>query len=128
MPAYNKVTLVGNLTRDIELRYTPNGKAVTEVGVAINERVKTGDTYKEQTVFVDVTFWGRTAEVAAQYLKKGDATMIEGRLAFEQWQKDGQKRSKVSVTCEKLVLLGAKAPANADAEHELAGAGGDSGF
>lgn len=123
MPAYNRVQVIGNLTRDIELRYTPSGKAVTDAGFAINERVKSGDEYRDKTVFVDVTFWGRTAEVAAEFLKKGDPAMVEGRLDFQQWEKDGLKRSKVTIVCEKLVLLGSKRSADTEGEPELTAAG-----
>lgn len=109
----NKVTLLGNLTRDPEIRYTPKGTAVCEVGLAMN-RVFSGDNgeRREETTFVDVTLWGRTAEIAAEYLKKGRATLIEGRLQLDTWddKQTGQKRSKLKVVGENLVLLPGGSP------------------
>ena len=81
MASYNRVILVGNLTRDIDLRYTPSGMAVTDVGLAVNDRRKSqSGEWVEETTFVDVTLWGRTAEVASEYLTKGAPVLIEGRL------------------------------------------------
>lgn len=107
MASYNRVILMGNLTRDIQLRYTPGGTAVTEVGLAVNERRKNqnGD-WIDETTFVDVTFWGRTAEVAAEYLTKGSPVFIEGRLKLDSWEKDGQKHYKLRVVCDRMQLLG----------------------
>ena len=81
MASYNRVILVGNLTRDIELKYTPGGTAVTDIGMAVNDRRKsaTGE-WVDETTFVDVTLWGRTAEVASEYLSKGSPILVEGRL------------------------------------------------
>jgi len=98
MPSHNKVQLMGNLTRDIELRYTPSGKAVADLGLAINNKYKKGDDWVEEVTFVDVTLWGKLAENCAEYLEKGKACFIEGRLKFEQWETDdGDKRSKLKV-------------------------------
>ena len=110
MASYNRVILIGNLTRDPELRYTPSGTAVTEVGLAVNDRRKGANgEWIEETTFVDVTLWGRTAEVATEYLNKGAPLMIEGRLKYDQWQdKDGQKRSKLRVVGERMQMLGGK--------------------
>ncbi len=108
MASYNRVVLVGNLTRDIELKYIPSGTAVAEMGLAINDRVKKGDQWVDETVFVDVTLWGRTAEVANEYLSKGSPCLIEGRLKLDTWEKDGQKRSKLRVVADKLQLLGGR--------------------
>jgi len=108
MASYNRVILVGNLTRDIELRYIPSGTAVAEIGMAVNDRVKKGDQWVDETTFVDVTLWGRTAEVANQYLTKGSNVLIEGRLKLEQWEKDGQKRSKLKVVADKMQMLGGR--------------------
>ena len=107
MASYNRVILVGNLTRDIELRYTPGGTAVMDNALAVNDRRKTasGDWVEEAT-FVDVTFWGRTAEVASEYLSKGSPVLVEGRLKLDQWETDGQKRSKLRVICERMQMLG----------------------
>jgi single-strand DNA-binding protein len=108
MANYNKVLLMGNLTRDPELRYTPKGTAIVEIGMAINRKWKseTGEA-KEEVTFVDVSAFGRTAEVIAQYLKKGRPIMIEGRLKFDQWddKQTGQKRSKLRVVCESFEFL-----------------------
>jgi single-strand DNA-binding protein len=108
MANYNKVLLMGNLTRDPELKYTPKGTAIVEIGLAINRKWKseTGEA-KEEVTFVDVSAFGRTAEVIAQYLKKGRPIMIEGRLKFDQWddKQTGQKRSKLRVVCESFEFL-----------------------
>ena len=110
MASFNKVILVGNLTRDVELRHTPGGTAVADVGMAVNRTWfdKETDTKKEETTFVDVTLWGRTAEVAAEYLSKGRPVLIEGRLQLDQWddRETGQKRSKLKVVGESMTMLG----------------------
>ena len=108
MASYNRVLLVGNLTRDPELKYIPSGSAVSELGLAVNDRVKKGDQWVDETTFVDVTLWGRTAEVANEYLTKGSPVLIEGRLKFDQWEKDGQKRSKLRVVADKMQMLGSR--------------------
>ena len=111
MASYNRVMLLGNLTRDPELRYVGgDGKktAVSDVGLAVNERTKRGDEWVEDTIFVDVTLWGRTAEVAVEYLSKGSPVLIEGRLRYDAWEQDGKKRSKLSVTGERMQMLGSK--------------------
>jgi single-strand DNA-binding protein len=109
MPSFNRVVLVGNLTRDVEIKYTQSGLAVTDIGLAINDRRKsqTGE-WVEETTFVDVTLWGRTAEVASEYLSKGSPVLIEGRLKLDQWETDGQKRSKLRVVGERMQMLGSK--------------------
>ena len=111
MASFNKVILLGNLTRDPEVRYTPKGTAVTELGMAVN-RVYTAENgeKREETTFVDVTLWGRTAEIAGEYLKKGRPVFIEGRLQLDTWddKTSGQKRSKLKVVGEGLQLLGAR--------------------
>ncbi|TWU33776.1 single-stranded DNA-binding protein [Novipirellula artificiosorum] len=108
MASYNRVILVGNLTRDIELRYTPGGMAVTDIGLAVNDRRKSSTTgeWVEETTFVDVTLWGRTAEVASEYLSKGSPLLVEGRLKYDTWESDGQKRSKLRVVGERMQMLG----------------------
>jgi single-strand DNA-binding protein len=108
MASFNRVVLVGNLTRDPELRYIPSGTAVSEIGLAVNDRVKKNDQWVDETTFVDVTLWGRTAEVANEYLSKGSNILIEGRLKLDTWEKDGQKRSKLRVVAEKMQMLGGK--------------------
>ncbi len=111
MASFNKVILLGNLTRDPEVRYTPKGTAVTELGMAVN-RVYTAENgeKREETTFVDVTLWGRTAEIAGEYLKKGRPVFIEGRLQLDTWddKTSGQKRSKLKVVGEGLQLLGGR--------------------
>ncbi len=110
MASFNRVILLGNLTRDPELRYTPSGTAVTEIGLAVNDRRKNANgEWIDETTFVDVTLWGRTAEIATEYLTKGSPLLIEGRLKLDQWQdKEGQKRSKLRVVGERMQLLGGK--------------------
>jgi single-strand DNA-binding protein len=109
MANFNRVILVGNLTRDIELRYTQTGLAVTDAGLAVNERRKSqSGEWVEETTFVEVTLWGRTAEVAGEYLKKGAPVLIEGRLKQDTWEQEGQKRSKLKVVCERMQMLGGK--------------------
>ncbi len=107
MAAYNRVVLVGNITREIELRYTQSGTAVTDIGLAINERKKNpSGEWVDDPQFIDVTLWGRTAEVAAEFLGKGSPILIEGRLKLETWESDGQKRSKLKVVGERMQMLG----------------------
>lgn len=109
MASLNKVMLIGNLTRDPEVRYTPKGTAVAELGLAVNRRYSADNGEKrEETTFVDVTLWGRTAELAAQYLKKGRPVYIEGRLQLDTWddKQSGQKRSKMRVVGEEMQFLG----------------------
>jgi single-strand DNA-binding protein len=105
------VLLIGNLTRDPEVRFTPKGTAVAEIGLAVN-RVYSGEDgeRKEETTFVDVTLWARQAEVAGQYLKKGRPVFIEGRLQLDSWEdkQTGQKRSRLRVVGENLQLLGSR--------------------
>lgn len=110
MASFNRVILVGNLTRDIELRYTPQGTAVTEIGLAVNDRVKRNDEWVDETTFVDITLWGRTAEVANEYLSKGAPVLIEGRLKLDSWEdkSDGKKRYKLRVVGEKMQMLGGR--------------------
>lgn len=107
MASYNRVILMGNLTRDIQLRHTPGGTPVTEVGLAVNDRRKNqSGEWVDETTFVDVTFWGKTAEVAAEYLSKGSPVFVEGRLKLDTWEKDGQKNYKLRVVCDRMQMLG----------------------
>ena len=108
MASFNRVVLLGNLTRDIELRYIGSGTAVTDIGLAVNDRVKKNDQWVDETTFVDITLWGRTAEVANEYLSKGSSVLIEGRLKMESWEKDGQKRTKLKVIGERMQMVGGK--------------------
>ncbi len=107
---YNKIILAGNLTRDIEVRYTQSGSAIGNTAIATSRKFKsqTGEQ-KEEVLFVDITFFGRTAEIANQYLRKGSKVLVDGRLKLDQWTaQDGSKRSKHSVTVESLQMLGSK--------------------
>lgn len=109
MASFNRVVLLGNTTRDMELRYLQSGMAVGDLGLAVNDRRKDASgNWVEEATFIDVTLWARTAEIAAEYAKKGTPVLIEGRLKMDTWETDGQKRSKLKVVGEKLVLLGAK--------------------
>ena len=119
MASFNRVVLVGNLTRDVELRYTPAGTAVTDIGLAVNERVKKNDQWVDEVNFFDVTLWGRTAEVCSEYLSKGSSILIEGRLKYDSWEQDGQKRFKVKIVGERMQMLGGRSGGggNANAPH-----------
>jgi single-strand DNA-binding protein len=116
MPSYNKVLLMGNLTRDVELKHTPSNMAVAQIGLAVNRRFKTkeGET-KDEVTFVDCEAWGRTAEVMQQYLSKGKPVFIEGRLKLDQWQdKDGGNRSKLKVVVESFEFIDSKGGGGGD--------------
>ena len=109
MASFNRVMLMGNLTRNPELKYTPSGSAVADLGLAVNEsfKNKAGETV-EQTCFVDVVVWGRQAETATEYLQKGSPVFVEGRLQFDQWEsQQGEKRSKLRVRAERVQFLSA---------------------
>jgi single-strand DNA-binding protein len=122
MASFNRVILMGNLTRDPELRHIPSGTAVAELGIAVNDRIKRNDQWVEETTFVDITLWGRTAEIAKQYLEKGSPVLIEGRLRLETWEKEGQKRSKLKVVGDRMQMIGGR-----DASHRGGGGSDDSG-
>ncbi len=108
MASFNKVILIGNLTRDPELRYTPKGTAIAKLGLAVNRNwtTDTGEK-KEEVTFVDVDAFGKQAEVIGQYLKKGRPIMVEGRLKLDQWddKQSGQKRSRLGVVLEQFQFL-----------------------
>lgn len=112
MASFNKVILVGNLTRDPQVRYTPGGTAVTDLGLAVSRQWfdKASNSRREETTFVDVTLWGRQAEVAGDYLAKGRPVLIEGRLHLDTWddRETGQKRSKLKVIGENMTMLGSR--------------------
>jgi single-strand DNA-binding protein len=111
MASYNKVFLMGNLTRDVELRSITGGQQVAEIGLAVNRRYRTKEGEdREETTFVDCEAWGRTAEVMKQYLSKGRPVFVEGRLKLDQWtDKDGSKRSKMRVVIENFQFIGGSA-------------------
>src|ERR1700752_3480050 len=123
MASFNKVLLLGNLTRDPEIRYTPKGSAVCDLGIAVNRQytLENGER-REEVTYVDVVLWARLAEIAAEYLKKGRPVFIEGRLQLDTWddKQSGQKRSKLRVIGENMQMLGSRpAGGAADAgDHE----------
>lgn len=110
MASFNKVILLGNLTRDPELKYTPRGQAVARLGLAVNRSYKTetGET-REETTFIDIDAWGKQAELIGQYLRKGSPLFVEGRLKFDQWddKTTGKKASKLRVVLENFQFIGA---------------------
>ena len=113
MASFNKVILLGNLTRDPEVRYTPKGSAVCDLGIAVNRSYTLDSGEKrEEVTFVDVVLWSRLAEIAGEYLKKGRPVFIEGRLQLDTWddKQSGQKRSKLRVIGETMQLLGGRPP------------------
>lgn len=118
MASFNKLIVMGNITREIELKYTQGGTAVCELGLALNEKRKgANDEWIEEVVFLDATLWGRTAEIANEYLQKGDPVLLEGRLKMDSWtdKNTNQKRTKLKMTVDRLTMVGKK------------GAGGGSG-
>lgn len=112
---YNKIILAGNLTRDIEIKYTQGGSAIGSTAIATSRKFKAANgEQKEETLFIDLTFFGRTAEVANQYLRKGSKVLVDGRLKLDQWTaEDGSKRSRHSVTVENLQMLHTERPEEA---------------
>ncbi len=107
---FNKVILVGNLTKDIELRHAPSGTAIGNSGLAINRKFKKQDgSQGEEVCFIDITFFGRTAEIANQYLRKGSKVLVEGRLKYDTWEdQNGDRRGKHSIIVESMQMLGPK--------------------
>ena len=124
MASFNKVILMGNLTRDPQVRYTPSGTAVTDLGLAVNRTWfdKQTNQRKEETTFVDVTLWGRSAEVAGEYLAKGRGVLIEGRLHLDSWddRETGQKRSRLKVVGENMTMLPSGGPRQGGPQHQTA--------
>jgi single-strand DNA-binding protein len=105
----NSVVLVGNLTRDPELRHTPSGTAVTTLRIAVNDRVKRGEEWQDAAYYFDVTVWGRTAENCAQYLAKGRPVGVQGKLTWREWDaQDGSKRQSVEVVADNIQFLGGR--------------------
>jgi single-strand DNA-binding protein len=119
MASFNKVILLGNLTRDPEVRYTPKGSAVCDLGIAVNRQYTLDSGEKrEEVTYVDVVLWSRLAEIAGEYLKKGRPVFIEGRLQMDSWddKQTGQKRTKLRVVGESMQLLGSRPPGTGAAE------------
>ena len=109
MSSFNKVIIMGRLTRDVDLRTTSGGNSVTDLGIAINERrLGANGEWVDAIQFVDVTFWNRKAEVIAQYFSKGSAILIEGKLQLDRWEKDEKKFSKLKVRGEQFSFVGSK--------------------
>ncbi len=124
MASYNRVILMGNLTRDPELRYTPNGTAVANFAIAVNRRFKTEDEVREEVDFFDIVVWGKQAENCSEYLSKGRPVLLEGRLQQNRWEtSEGQKRSKVEVVANTVQFLGSR---SAESQKGTPG-GGDGG-
>jgi single-strand DNA-binding protein len=126
MPSFNRTTIVGNITSEIDVTHTASGTAVANISIAINDKRKNQAGDLVETVdFIPVTLWGRTAEVAAEYLGKGSPVLIDGRLKVESWEQDGVTRQKMIVVANKLEMLGgkrkaAKPSANGDANGQAA--------
>jgi len=134
MASFNKVMLMGNLTRDIEIRHTPSNTAVGNFGLAVNRKYKTqSGEQREEVAFIDCEAWGRTAEVMAQYLSKGRPVFIEGRLKFDQWEdrNGGGKRSKLSVVVDNFQFIdsggGQSSGGGGGGNYARSGAGGGGG-
>ncbi|NOX20803.1 MAG: single-stranded DNA-binding protein [Nitrospirae bacterium] len=102
---FNKIILIGNLTKDPELRYTPAGTAVANMRIAVNSRVKQGDEFKDETLFIDTVVFGKQAESSTQYLSKGSPILVEGRLRERRWEYEGQQRSKFEVIASTIKFL-----------------------
>jgi single-strand DNA-binding protein len=106
MASLNNVVLLGNLTRDPEVRYTPSGTPVATLGLAVNNRVKQGDEWKDDPCFIDVVVFGKQAESCGEYLSKGQPVLVEGRLRYRTWEgQDGQKRSKHEVSAFRVQFM-----------------------
>ena len=121
MASLNKIMLIGNVTRDPDLKYTPKGTAIAQIGLAVNRTWSNEAGQKqEETTFVDIELFGRNAEIAGEYLKKGRPAYIEGRLKLDSWddKQTGQKRSKLKVIGESLLLLGSREGAGAPGAQE----------
>ena len=114
---FNKVIMVGNLCADPELRYTAQGTPVCNLRLAVNEKVKSGDEWVDEVLFIGVTVWGKQGEACSQYLDKGKQVLVEGRLKENKWESDGQKHSKMEINAVNVKFLGSKAD-KADAPPE----------
>ena len=106
MTSFNKVILLGNLTRDPEIRYTPNGIAVASFAIAVNRKYKQGDETKEEVSYIDIVVFGKQAESCGQYISKGDSVLIDGRLQQRRWEtEEGQKRTKIEVVAQSVNFM-----------------------
>ncbi|MDD5156476.1 single-stranded DNA-binding protein [Sulfurimonas sp.] len=116
---YNKVILVGNLTREIELKYSQGGMAIANTALATTRKFTANGEKKEEVCFIDITFFARSAEIANQYLRKGSKILVEGRLNFDQWvDQNGQKRSKHSVVVETMQMLDSKSDSHSQNDYD----------
>lgn len=107
MPSLNNVLLMGNLTKDPEVKYIPSGKAVGDLRLAVNRKYRTGSGEdKDETCFVNIVVWGRQAETCGEYLKKGSSVFIEGRLQYDEWEKDGQRQNRLRVVANRVQFMG----------------------
>ncbi len=117
---YNKVILIGNLTKDPELRYTPQGTPVASFRIAVNSRYKQSDEIKQETLFIDTVVFGRQADTCSQYLSKGSSVLVEGRLQERRWESDGQQRSKFEVVAQSVRFLSKRsAPSGSAQESDI---------
>jgi single-strand DNA-binding protein len=108
MANYNYCCIVGNLTRDPEVKFIPSGTAVAAFGVAVNEKYKVGEDWKERVNYFDVEAWGKLAEICGENLAKGRNVLVAGALRYESWEKDGEKKSRIKIVADKVQFLGAK--------------------
>ena len=111
---FNKIILIGNLTKDPELRYTPQGTAVASFRIAVNSKIKQHGELKDETLFIGVVVFGKQAESAGQYLSKGRSVLVEGRLQERSWEKDGQKHSRMEVVASSVRFLSKKTPSSSE--------------
>jgi single-strand DNA-binding protein len=116
---YNRIILIGNLTKDPELRYTPQGTPVASFRIAVNSKFKQSDGFREETLFIDVVTFGKQAETCSQYLNKGSAILVEGRLQERKWEAEGQQKSKVEVVAQTVRFL----PRRSDAQTQTPSGG-----
>ena len=114
MASFNKVMLMGNLTRDPELRYTPNGASVANFGLATNRKYKVGDEFKEEVCYVEITVWGKQGENCVKYLSKGRPAFVEGYLKFSTWESECQKKNKLEVVANTVQFLGSRNDSQGD--------------
>jgi single-strand DNA-binding protein len=117
---FNRIILIGNLTKDPELRYTPQGTAVASFRIAVNSRYKQSDELKSETLFIDVVVFGKQAESCSQYLSKGRSVLVEGRLQERRWESEGQQRSKMEVVANSVRFLSKKSAQGTESESGFA--------
>jgi single-strand DNA-binding protein len=115
---FNKIILIGNLTKDPELRYTPQGTPVTSFRLAVNSKYRSGDEMKDDTLFIDVVVWGKQGESCSQYLSKGSPALVEGRLRERRWESEGQQRSKVEVFAQTVRFLSRRAETPSEGQRD----------